>query len=61
MIVQVEHRGMTPIDAYQYVRARRPRVLLATAQWRVSVWLGSYFYVVTNLTWRLVTELFQVC
>ncbi|CAK9199313.1 unnamed protein product [Sphagnum troendelagicum] len=29
----VEHRGMTPVDAYQYVRARRPRVLLATAQW----------------------------
>jgi hypothetical protein len=31
--LQVEHRGMTPVDAYQYVRARRPRVLLATAQW----------------------------
>lgn len=30
----VQHKGMTPIDAYQYVRARRPRVLLATAQWR---------------------------
>ncbi len=34
--LQVEHRGMTPVDAYQYVRARRPRVLLATAQWLVS-------------------------
>lgn len=30
----VEHRGMNPIDAFQYVRGKRPRVLLATAQWQ---------------------------
>ncbi|CAM6094590.1 unnamed protein product [Calypogeia fissa] len=30
----VEHRGMDPIDALQYVRGKRPRVLLANAQWQ---------------------------
>eukprot|EP00249_Psilotum_nudum_P019090 c27095_g1_i1 orf=388-1500(-) len=29
----VEHRGMTPCDAFQYVQSKRPRVLLAAAQW----------------------------
>ena len=27
---------MTPIDALEYVRSRRPRVLLAPSQWKVS-------------------------
>ncbi|KAG6554723.1 hypothetical protein Mapa_003742 [Marchantia paleacea] len=43
----VEHQGMTPMDAFQYVRARRPRVLLATAQWQAvqeySKQVGSSF------------------
>ncbi|XP_002991389.2 putative dual specificity protein phosphatase DSP8 [Selaginella moellendorffii] len=29
----MEHRGLNPIDAFNYIRARRPRVLLASAQW----------------------------
>lgn len=27
---------MTPAEAYEHVRLRRPRVLLASAQWQVS-------------------------
>lgn len=27
---------MTPVDALEYVRSRRPRVLLAPSQWKVS-------------------------
>ncbi|WCJ22991.1 Phosphatidylglycerophosphate phosphatase PTPMT1 [Euphorbia peplus] len=30
----VRHRNMTPIDAYDYVRSIRPRVLLASSQWQ---------------------------
>ncbi|KAG0492989.1 hypothetical protein HPP92_006059 [Vanilla planifolia] len=30
----IEYRNMTPDDALQYVRSRRPRVLLAPSQWR---------------------------
>lgn len=29
----VKHRGMTPVDAFNYVRSKRPRVLLAASQW----------------------------
>lgn len=30
----VQHKKMTPEDAYSYVRSIRPRVLLASAQWQ---------------------------
>lgn len=30
----VEHKGMSPVDAYAYVRSKRPRVLLAASQWQ---------------------------
>ncbi|XP_065859181.1 phosphatidylglycerophosphate phosphatase PTPMT2-like [Euphorbia lathyris] len=30
----VQHRHMTPSDAYDYVRSIRPRVLLASSQWQ---------------------------
>ncbi|KAJ7544461.1 hypothetical protein O6H91_09G080000 [Diphasiastrum complanatum] len=30
----VEHRRMTPLEALHYVRSKRPRVLLAAAQWK---------------------------
>ncbi|XP_068650608.1 phosphatidylglycerophosphate phosphatase PTPMT2-like [Aristolochia californica] len=30
----VRHRQMTPVAAYDYVRSRRPRVLLAASQWQ---------------------------
>ncbi|WRX34377.1 Dual specificity phosphatase [Theobroma cacao] len=32
----VEHKQMTPAGALEYVRSRRPRVLLAPTQWKVS-------------------------
>lgn len=34
-IMQVEHKNMTPSAALEYVRSRRPRVLLAPSQWKV--------------------------
>ncbi|KAF8689362.1 hypothetical protein HU200_041903 [Digitaria exilis] len=33
----VQYKNMTPAEAYEHVRLRRPRVLLASAQWKVSV------------------------
>lgn len=30
----VEYKNMTPVSALEYVRARRPRVLLAPSQWK---------------------------
>jgi len=30
----VEYKQMTPADAYEYVRSKRPRVLLAASQWQ---------------------------
>lgn len=33
--LKVEYKHMTPTAALEYVRSRRPRVLLAPAQWRV--------------------------
>jgi len=30
----VAHKGMDPVDAYAYVRSKRPRVLLAHSQWQ---------------------------
>ncbi|KAF3789268.1 putative dual specificity protein phosphatase [Nymphaea thermarum] len=30
----VQHKHMTPIEAYHYVRSSRPRVLLAACQWQ---------------------------
>ncbi|TVU31671.1 hypothetical protein EJB05_23369 [Eragrostis curvula] len=30
----VQYKQMTPIEAYEHVRLRRPRVLLASAQWQ---------------------------
>ncbi|GLJ46162.1 hypothetical protein SUGI_0972440 [Cryptomeria japonica] len=30
----VAHKGMNPVDAYAYVRSKRPRVLLAHSQWQ---------------------------
>ncbi|KAJ0490161.1 putative phosphoric monoester hydrolase [Helianthus annuus] len=32
----VEYRYMTPIAALEYVRSRRPKVLLAPSQWKVK-------------------------
>lgn len=34
--LQVQYKNMTPAEAYEHVRLRRPRVLLASAQWQVS-------------------------
>ncbi|KAH9328465.1 hypothetical protein KI387_000573 [Taxus chinensis] len=30
----VAHKGMIPVEAYAYVRSKRPRVLLAHSQWK---------------------------
>ena len=35
---------MTPAEAYEHVRLRRPRVLLASAQWQVSFTFFSNNY-----------------
>ncbi|CAI9100481.1 OLC1v1037594C2 [Oldenlandia corymbosa var. corymbosa] len=32
----VEYKNMTPVSALEYVRSRRPRVLLAPSQWKVT-------------------------
>ncbi|MBA0597575.1 hypothetical protein Gorai_007378 [Gossypium raimondii] len=37
----VEHKQMTPAGALEYVRSRRPRVLLAPSQWKVSLVLRA--------------------
>lgn len=34
-VFQVEYKHMTPVAALEYVRSRRPRVLLAPSQWKV--------------------------
>lgn len=34
--LQVQHKQMTPDDAYDYVKSIRPRVLLAPAQLQVG-------------------------
>ncbi|KAK9142008.1 hypothetical protein Syun_011408 [Stephania yunnanensis] len=33
----VKYRHMTPSTAFEYVRSRRPRVLLASSQWKVLI------------------------
>nr|KJB65056.1 hypothetical protein B456_010G078800 [Gossypium raimondii] len=38
----VEHKQMTPAGALEYVRSRRPRVLLAPSQWKVSLVVISF-------------------
>jgi atypical dual specificity phosphatase len=35
LVFQVEYKHMTPAAALEYVRSRRPRVLLAPSQWKV--------------------------
>ncbi|GAB2300821.1 hypothetical protein Dimus_034855 [Dionaea muscipula] len=37
----VQHKGMTPDVAYNYVRSIRPRVLLASSQWQAVL---DYYY-----------------
>ncbi|RVW32287.1 putative dual specificity protein phosphatase DSP8 [Vitis vinifera] len=37
----VEHKQMTPDAAYNYVKSIRPRVVLASAQWKGGLSLGS--------------------
>jgi hypothetical protein len=32
----VQYKQMTPVEAFEHVRFHRPRVLLASAQWKVS-------------------------
>lgn len=35
---------MTPDAAYEYVKSIRPRVLLASSQWQVSMKLVFFFF-----------------
>lgn len=37
--IQVKYKHMTPADALEHVRSRRPRVLLAPSQWKVWLFL----------------------
>lgn len=45
-VLQVKYKHMTPAAALQYVRSRRPRVLLAPSQWKVNICchMLSYLY-----------------
>lgn len=40
--MQVQHKHMTPEEAYAYVRSIRPRVKLASTQWKV-IHMGTLF------------------
>lgn len=39
----VKYKNMTPADALEYVRSRRPRVLLARSQWKVVQEYGKRY------------------
>ncbi|RZR73207.1 hypothetical protein BHM03_00021481 [Ensete ventricosum] len=39
----MQHKQMTPTAAYEYVKLIRPRVLLASAQWKVTSSLCEHF------------------
>ncbi|ONK73471.1 uncharacterized protein A4U43_C04F31900 [Asparagus officinalis] len=43
----VKHRQMTPTSAYEHVRLRRPRVLLASSQWQA---VQDYYHLLTKKT-----------
>ncbi|KAI3905204.1 hypothetical protein MKX01_017450 [Papaver californicum] len=47
----VQHRQMTPEDAYKYVKSIRARVLLAKTQWQVLA--DVRFYLVLSLFWEV--------
>lgn len=38
----VKYRGMTPFNAFNYVRSKRPRVLLAASQWKAVLQYSEY-------------------
>lgn len=38
----VKYRGMTPFNAFNYVRSKRPRVLLAASQWKAVLRYSEY-------------------
>lgn len=40
----VKYRGMTPYDAFYYVRSKRPRVLLAASQWKAVKMYSEHQY-----------------
>ena len=42
--MQVQHKHLTPQEAYAYVKSIRPRVKLATAQWKVINRSFSLFF-----------------
>ncbi|KAK1262703.1 hypothetical protein QJS04_geneDACA018419 [Acorus gramineus] len=47
-LYQVHHRHMTPAAAYGYVRLRRPRVRLATSQWKA---VQEYYHLRAKKIW----------
>lgn len=40
----VKFRGMSPVDAFNYVRSKRPRVSLAAAQWKAVLRFSQYHH-----------------
>lgn len=38
----VKYRGLSPVDAFNYIRSKRPRVLLAGAQWKAVLKFSEY-------------------
>ncbi|XP_031099177.1 putative dual specificity protein phosphatase DSP8 [Ipomoea triloba] len=49
----VRYKQMTPTDAYEYVKAIRPRVLLASSQWKAVQEFYSHLMMETGITYPL--------
>lgn len=60
-VFQVEYKHMTPAAALEYVRSRRPRVLLAPSQWKVCPVLDYLFIFTHILSGRPVTQYNNCC
>lgn len=45
----VQYKNMTPVEAYEHIRLRRPRVLLASAQWQA---VQEFYQLRVNKTGR---------
>ena len=47
---------MTPAAALEYVRSRRPRVLLAPSQWKVNIKFSLGWVWLATFNWKMVEE-----
>lgn len=58
--MQVEYTHMTPAAALEYVRSRRPRVLLAPSQWKVNIKFSLGWVWLATFNWKMVSFSFMV-